>query len=108
MPGISKLRDLHQGLVKRVLGGDGETSPDQRFSVFNNTDVPQPLQALVQKVAYRSAQVTDGDLEAVQAAGHSDNQIFELIVCAAVGAATRQYESGLAALDGVADRRRSG
>ena len=66
------------------------------------------MRSLVEKVASRSSQVTDRDLDAVRAAGFSDDQIFELIVCAAVGAATRQYESGLAVLDGLADRRGSG
>ncbi len=41
---------------------------------------------------------TDGDIAAVKAAGFSDDQTFELVVCAAVGEATRQYQSGLAAL----------
>jgi alkylhydroperoxidase family enzyme len=59
------------------------------------------------KVASRSSQITDRDLDAVRTAGYSDEQIFELIICAAVGEATRQYESGLAALDGLADCRSS-
>lgn len=107
MPGDDKVRDLHQTLVERVLRGDGQVSPDQRLRAFNNTDVPEQLQSLVEKVASRSSQLTDRDLDAVRSAGFSDDQIFELIVCAAVGAATRQYQSGLAALEGLAVRRGS-
>jgi alkylhydroperoxidase family enzyme len=102
-----KLRSLHQALVDRVLGDDGQIAPDQRHRAFNNTGVPEQLQSLVEKVACRSSQVTDRDLDAARTAGFSDEQIFELIICAAVGAATRQYQSGLAALDGLADHQGS-
>jgi alkylhydroperoxidase/carboxymuconolactone decarboxylase family protein YurZ len=42
--------------------------------------------------------VTDEDAAAVRAAGLSEDQIFEIMVCGAVGAADRQYKSALAAL----------
>jgi hypothetical protein len=105
VPGASKMRDLHRALVECVLGGKGQVSPDQRLRAFNNTDVPVQWRSLVEKVASRSSQITDQDLDMVRTAGFSDGQIFELIVCAAVGEATRQYEAGLAALDALADRR---
>jgi alkylhydroperoxidase family enzyme len=53
---------------------------------------------LLDKVATDSAQVTDADFAAASAAGFSDDQLFELVICAAVGESTRQYEAGLAAL----------
>ena len=31
-------------------------------------------------------------------AGFTEDQLFELVICAAVGQSTRQYEAGLAAL----------
>jgi hypothetical protein len=37
----------------------------------------------------------------VRAAGHSEDEIFEIVLCAAIGQATRQYQAGLAALDAV-------
>lgn len=107
MPGTSKMRDLHQALVERVLGSKGRVSADQRLRVFDNTGVPEQWRLLVDKVASRSLQVGDGDLDKVRTAGSSDDEIFELIVCAAIGEATRQYQAALTALDGVADRRES-
>jgi hypothetical protein len=104
VPGPSKMRDLHRALMERVLGREGHVSPDKRLRAFSNTGVPEQWRSLVEKVASRSSQITDRDLDAVRTAGYSDDQIFELIVCAAVGEATRQYESGLAALDGLIDR----
>jgi hypothetical protein len=37
----------------------------------------------------------------VEASGLGEDQIFELVVCAAIGQATRQYQSALGALAGV-------
>ncbi|MBR7830845.1 hypothetical protein KDK95_31365, partial [Actinospica sp. MGRD01-02] len=51
------------------------------------------------KVVATPALVTDADFAAGRAAGLSEDQLFEVVVCAAVGQATRQYEAGLAALD---------
>jgi alkylhydroperoxidase/carboxymuconolactone decarboxylase family protein YurZ len=53
---------------------------------------------LVSKVVTRSYTVTDDDVAAVADAGLSEDQIFEIAVCAAIGAADRQYAGGLAAL----------
>lgn len=43
--------------------------------------------------------VTDEDITAVKESGLSEDQIFELIICAAFGQATRQYDAGIEALD---------
>jgi alkylhydroperoxidase family enzyme len=53
---------------------------------------------LLDKVATRSAQVTDADFATAKEAGFTDDQLFELVICSAVGESTRQYEAGLAAL----------
>jgi len=42
--------------------------------------------------------MTDEDIAAVRAAGLSEDQIFEIVICAAIGQASRQYTSALAAL----------
>ena len=44
--------------------------------------------------------MTDGDVAAVRSAGLSEDQIFEIVVCAAIGQADRQYNKALAALAG--------
>jgi alkylhydroperoxidase family enzyme len=46
----------------------------------------------------KSAQVTDADFATAMEAGFTDDQLFELVICAAVGRSTRQYDAGLAAL----------
>jgi alkylhydroperoxidase/carboxymuconolactone decarboxylase family protein YurZ len=42
--------------------------------------------------------VTDGDVAAALAAGFTEDQLFELMLCAAVGESSRLYQAGLAAL----------
>ena len=49
-------------------------------------------------MAYHGDTVTDEDVAAVQASGLSEDQIFEIVVCAAIGQASRQYTNALAAL----------
>jgi alkylhydroperoxidase family enzyme len=48
--------------------------------------------------------VTDEDIAAARASGLSEDEIFEFVVCAAIGQATRQYNAALAALDAVTRR----
>ena len=55
---------------------------------------------MIEKVAYRAYSVADEDVAAGRAAGLSEDQIFEIVVCAAIGQADRQYTSALAALAG--------
>jgi alkylhydroperoxidase family enzyme len=98
MPGIDAKRQAQQALVDRVLNGAGTASPELRARAFGNTDVPPPLQALIGKVATSPGQVTDADFAAAKAAGFSEDQLFELVVCAAVGQSARLYDAGLAAL----------
>jgi len=63
--------------------------------------VEEPLHRLISKVAERPTQITDEDIAAVKGSGVSEDQIFELVVCAAIGQATRQYQSALEALAAV-------
>ncbi|WP_167484996.1 hypothetical protein [Nocardia terpenica] len=88
----------HRALVDRVLGGEGRAAPDQRARAFRNADVPVPLDVLIDKVSTRPTQVTDADFAAARAAGFSEDQIFELVIAAAVGRSARLYDAGLAAL----------
>jgi alkylhydroperoxidase family enzyme len=45
---------------------------------------------LLDEVATRPAQVTDADFATASRAGFTDDQLFELAICAAVGRSTRQ------------------
>lgn len=98
MPTKDELRAAHRAVVTRVLEGDGRAPRAQRRAAFENAGLVGPLGALIDKVAKRPTRITDEDLAAVKASGLSEDQIFELVVCAALGQATRQYETALEAL----------
>src|SRR3954468_22951694 len=96
VPDEDTKRAAHRALVDRVLNGEGRASAEQRARAFGNDGLSPPLDALIGKVADRPAQVTQEDLAAVKASGRTEDQLFELVVCAAVGQSARLYEAGLA------------
>lgn len=96
--GPDQKRSLHQLLVHRLVHGSGTASAEQRSRAFEGSTLPEPLQVLLDKTARRSDQLTDADFDRAAQAGSTDDQLFELVICAAVGHSTRQYDAGLAAL----------
>ncbi len=99
---MSNITNARKVLVTRILEGDGREPHAQRKAAFDNAGLAEPLRTLIGKVARNARTVTDQDVAAARASGLSDDQIFELIVCAAVGQAVRQHEAALAALDAAA------
>jgi hypothetical protein len=87
-----------KAIERRILTGPGTASAELRAQSFADGDLSEPLASLVEKVAKRSFQVTDADFAAAVAAGFTEDQLFELVICAAVGESNRIYQSGLAAL----------
>ena len=98
MYGGDKKRAAYRALAGRVLTGAGRASAEQRAKAFGNDGLRPPLDGLIGKVAARPVEVTEADFAAAKAAGSSEDELFELVVCAAVGQAERQYEAGLTAL----------
>jgi alkylhydroperoxidase family enzyme len=105
--GMSDITQARKELVARILEGDGRTSRAQRRGAFDNTELPEPLARLIDKVAKQAYKVTDEDIAAARASGLTEDQIFELVVCAAIGQATRQYDAALAALEAATEKERS-
>jgi hypothetical protein len=92
------MRTTFQELMNSLLYGDGRAPSEQRALAFAGEGLPAPLDTLVTKVARTPAEITDADFAAAQAAGFTQDQVFELVVCAAVGQASRLYSAGLDAL----------
>src|SRR5262245_61879331 len=88
-----------KALIARILEGDGTVSSSDRRAAFDNAGLAEPLSTLVDKVARHAYKATDEDFAAARESGLSEDQIFEIVVCAAVGQATRQYDSAVAALE---------
>ena len=96
---MSNIRQAQKAVVARILDGDGQASPAKRRAAFNNAGLDKPLGALIDKVAKHANRVTDEDIVDAKASGLNEDQIFEMVVCAAIGQATRQLDTALAALE---------
>ena len=96
---MSDIKQARKALVSRILEGDGKALPSERRAAFNNSGLAEPLGTLIDKLATHASRVTDSDIAAVKASGFSEDQIFEIAVCAAIGQANRQYDAALAALE---------
>jgi hypothetical protein len=95
---MSDIRQARKALASRILEGDGKASPSERRAAFRNGGLAGPLGTLVDKVARHAYRVTDEDIAAARESGLSEDQVFEIVVCAAIGAATRQQDTALEAL----------
>jgi hypothetical protein len=92
------ITQARKALVARILDGDGRASRAQRRAALDNAGLPETLTMLIDKVVKYAYKVTDQDIAAARSSGLSEDQIFELVVCAAVGQAARQYDAARAAL----------
>jgi len=88
---------LRDATAAAVLRGPGTTPRELRASVASGTP-PADLETLVRKIRTRADTVTDQDLDALRSA-YSEDQLFEIIVAAAFGAASDRLASALRALE---------
>jgi hypothetical protein len=101
---MSSIRTARKALVSRILEGTGEATPSVRRAAFENNGLAEPLSTLVDKAARYAYKVTDEDITAARLSGFNEDQLFEIVVCAAVGEASRQYDTALAALEAATER----
>lgn len=95
---MSDISSLRAALVAAVLEGEGRASPDIRRAALENEGLTEPARSFVDKVAHHAGSVTDADVGTLKEAGLSEDQIYEIVICAAIGQATRQYQNALEAL----------
>lgn len=96
---MSNIERARQALLRRVLEGDGRASLADRRAAFNNSALAEPLRRLVNKVAGTPRGIAEEDINRAKQSGLSEDQIFEIVVCAAIGQASRQYDSAKAAFE---------
>ncbi len=103
-----------RALVVGALESSGELNPVLRDTLFwraqlppatetsaNERDgVPELLGKFVDKVARTAYKVTDADINALIEAGYSEEQVFEAIICTAVGAGMLRMDLGVKAMQG--------
>ncbi|MFB9690949.1 hypothetical protein [Amycolatopsis plumensis] len=89
-------RSLHRSGYRfpRFLLADGPRTELADVAARLDGDLPEPLRAYAQTVREASHRITDADVERLRSAGHSEDEIFEVTVAAAVGAALTSFEAG--------------
>ena len=61
-------------------------------------EAPPDLRAYLDKVRRHAHRITDGDVQALKEAGHSEDEIFEHTVSAAAAAGLERLDAGLRTL----------
>ncbi len=83
------------------MDGPGVVNADVRRQVAAGQP-PSELAVLVQKIRDHAYEVSDADVDALRAR-YSEDELFELIVAAALGAAEDRLKAALAAVEGACD-----
>jgi alkylhydroperoxidase family enzyme len=89
--------ELQAATGAAVLRGPGTTSPELRQAVAHG-DPPEELRALVEKIRRHAYRVTDEDLASL-GGRYTEDQLFELVVAAAFGAAEARLRAAMRALE---------
>jgi AhpD family alkylhydroperoxidase len=90
--------DAVENLRHAVLDAPAISDPALRTAAATGGSLAEPWQSYVATVRDASHRVTDADIDRLIAAGHSEDEIFEITVAAAVGAALRSFKAGQRAL----------
>lgn len=89
--------ELFRRMIDAALRGPGALPPEARDAAFAGRG---PAEALpwVERVRDRAVSIEDEHIAALLAAGYSEDQAFELTICAALGAADHRLRAALAPL----------
>ncbi|VAZ80843.1 hypothetical protein LAUMK4_05190 [Mycobacterium persicum] len=99
MPTMGRYPRLRERLHHAVLDAPADTDPALRRAAYRGDNLPEPLQAYVDKLRRHAYRVQDSDMERLRGAGYSEDQIFEVTIAAALGAGDSRRRAGMAALD---------
>ena len=101
-----------QTLIDSILNSRGDSDPELRRAVEHQAAIhagrlpeggprlPQELGNYVDKVARHAFKVTDADIASLHDAGYSEDAIFELTLCAALGAGIARLDRAMGAMKG--------
>ncbi|MDV7087973.1 hypothetical protein GXW84_15235 [Rhodococcus sp. IEGM 248] len=90
--------DVVANLRHSVLNRPAVTDPGLRTAAAAGDPLPEPWQAYAAMVRDASYAITDTDIGRFLAAGPTEDQVFEVTVAAAVGAALESFDAGMSAL----------
>ena len=87
-------------LRRAVFESAGSTEPAVRVAAGSGGGPPDPVGSYATVVRDWSYRITDTDLARLITAGLSDDDIFEVTIAAAVGAALQRLDAGMRAVGG--------
>jgi len=90
--------DVVANLRHAVLDAPATTSPALRTATAAGDTLPEPWRSYATTVRDASYTITDTDIDRLTAAGHTEDEIFEVTVAAAVGAALHSFDAARHAL----------
>ncbi|MGH7818916.1 MAG: hypothetical protein ACREQ9_04010 [Candidatus Binatia bacterium] len=96
--GRERKEALFRRLEDAILRAPGALEAGTRAGIAEEREVPEPLRPYVAKVFRHAYKVTDEDVAALRAEGFSEDQIFEVTLAAAFGAAAKRLRNGLGAV----------
>lgn len=91
--------DAAENLRHAVLDAPATTDPALRTAAATGDPLPEPWQSYAATVRDASYKITGTDIGRLTAAGHTEDQIFEVTVAAAVGTSLRRFDAGRRALE---------
>jgi AhpD family alkylhydroperoxidase len=86
--------DAVDNLRHVVLEAPATTDAALRTAAATGGALPEPWQSYATTVRDASYKITDADITRLAAAGHTEDEIFEVTVAAAVGAAMHAFDAG--------------
>ena len=96
------MSDRHEPARRRleeaVLQGPAHLDPAVRSAIASGREAPAELLALVARVKDEAYRVTDADLDALRL-HYDEDELFEVVVSAALGAGLTRLQAALSALD---------
>ena len=87
-------------LRRAVFESAGSTATAVRVAAGSGGELSDPIGSYALKVRDQSYRITDADFAELTRAGLGDDDIFEITIAAAVGAALRRLDAGLRAIRG--------
>ncbi|GCE15825.1 hypothetical protein [Tengunoibacter tsumagoiensis] len=109
---------LYQKLIQSIQTRPGSTPPSLRKALTDHViqtdltenshfppegEISPDLQTYVTKVRKHAYKVTDEDVEQLKQAGYSEEAIFEITLSTALGAGTKSFLQGMAAIEGASN-----
>ena len=89
-----------EALGAAILNGPVVLPPEALQTAARNEQVPEPFADYVDTIHRHAYRVTDRMVAGLAEAGASDDEVFEISVAAAYGAARERLEAGLRAVRG--------